>query len=1415
MHRAVRGVRRNYHSYTKLAAARYPDAARQLQPLTDVLAKPKIWATTAVLAVVTILAVNIATQTQQTPQSSAAPQRPPYAMGCEAGATNVTTAAAVRSEVAAGRNVCVTANVGNVNLSAITRPTDVIVSTDSGGSMGSVNMNGSSHIIIRQARVRSVDARATSFVTIEKSTIGGTSDNRVTGHLITALGYQPGIDTANDLTIQDNEIAWTRVEMTGGNADNGDWAFGIRIYGGDRIKILRNYIHEIAGDGIQIGSSGSDNIIDRNEIGPLGTVPTNSREHSDTIQITGNGPNMQITNNWLHHQGYYDGTTNVTGNSGIPYIHGGDSDALLVENNLIEDSRGRAEVCGLGDGSTARSNITVRNNTFRNLGQIGLAGFEWDCDSGSGNTITRNIAVDARGGFDQGGNSASFTQSHNIWGQPNAVTFDSEGNCTSAECNPADEPEIGYRCPVGVWWCAAAEQQPVASAAPTITELPTPGLYPSGITEGPDGNIWFTDESNNLIGKMTPNGVVTTYPIPTGNSMPREITAGPDGNLWFTEFYFFGNKIGKITPAGEITEYQIPTSFSLPVGITAGPDGNIWFTESLSGYVGKLNPSNGQITEYMDGISMGANSYDIISGGDGNMWFSQYGGGETTPARIARLTTDGAAAEFNLVPSGVAADAGVHGLAWGSDNNLWFTQFNYSKLGRLNPANGVVTEFADGLTPNSRPGSIVAAPDGNLWFTESAVDNIGMITTDGEITEYPIAQSSGADGITVGPDDNVWFAARNGGYIGRVELASGTDTEPPTTVSDLNAEVVSQTDINVSWQAATDNVGIEGYRVLYAQGAVDPATLAQIHGTTTNTTYALSGLACGTTYTIAIEVYDQAGNVSDKTDAASTETTQDCIEPDTTPPDTTITSRTTNGTLELGSITAVPTAFFEFTASEVDVTFACEIDNNGYAACDSGSINYSNLAAGAHTFRVRATDAAGNPDLTPAEFSWTRDSTAPSVTMQTPVNGSRVRGDNLPISATATDSGGGVVQSVQFKRCNSSGFSCVNLGAAVPLSEASGTPPTLFSTVWNSSALSDGGYTLEATAIDSAGNTTTAANFAVTVDNTAPEAAITPNVTAVTRQTAASFTMTSSEPDGATFRCALDNASNLTTCANPRSYTSLAAGQHTFYAQAVDTAGNVSPITSFAWTIDLTAPQTVLNRTNLPTGSTTDRSIAFSFNANGESGASFACKLDKPSGVGSYASCTSPKSYTNSDLSALGSYKFSVRATDAAGNVDQTPEEFSWIIISDSPEPEAPDTTITDKPAITTDAASATFKFSSSIANSSFFCDIDSKGAASCNSGSITYDSLTPGQHTFAVYAVAPGNNRDISPAIFTWTVNAPPASKPKKVGDLDGNDRVQLRDLSMLLARWGQGAGSIADLDGNGTVNLRDLSMLLARWEG
>jgi streptogramin lyase len=71
--------------------------------------------------------------------------------------------------------------------------------------------------------------------------------------------------------------------------------------------------------------------------------------------------------------------------------------------------------------------------------------------------------------------------------------------------------------------------------------------------------------------RCVPSGI-QEFSIPTAGSGPVGITSGPDGALWFTENAT--NQIGCITSAGVVTnEFAIATSGSDPDGIVAGPDG--------------------------------------------------------------------------------------------------------------------------------------------------------------------------------------------------------------------------------------------------------------------------------------------------------------------------------------------------------------------------------------------------------------------------------------------------------------------------------------------------------------------------------------------------------------------------------------------------------------------------------------------------------------------------------------------------------------------------------------------------------------------------------------------------------------------------------------------------------------------------
>jgi virginiamycin B lyase len=72
---------------------------------------------------------------------------------------------------------------------------------------------------------------------------------------------------------------------------------------------------------------------------------------------------------------------------------------------------------------------------------------------------------------------------------------------------------------------------PAAATTGQVHEFPAPDDS-WGITTGPDGNLWFTEFSNNKIGRITPSGTVTEFSgISTGGLFYADIAAGPDGNV--------------------------------------------------------------------------------------------------------------------------------------------------------------------------------------------------------------------------------------------------------------------------------------------------------------------------------------------------------------------------------------------------------------------------------------------------------------------------------------------------------------------------------------------------------------------------------------------------------------------------------------------------------------------------------------------------------------------------------------------------------------------------------------------------------------------------------------------------------------------------------------------------------------------
>ena len=148
-------------------------------------------------------------------------------------------------------------------------------------------------------------------------------------------------------------------------------------------------------------------------------------------------------------------------------------------------------------------------------------------------------------------------------------------------------------------------------------------------------------------------------------------------------------------------------------------------------------------------------------------------------------------------------------------------------------------------------------------------------------------------------------------------------------------------------------------------------------------------VAADGSHTLSVRATDAAGNTS--------EPISKTWNVDTDAPETTLGGSGPNGA------TSATSAAFTFTTDD-GTGFECRLDDAlDWTPCSSG-VSFSSLADGPHTFRVRARDAAGNRDGTPATRPWTVDTQAPDTQIDSAPTG-RVSSANASIAFSSNEGG--------------------------------------------------------------------------------------------------------------------------------------------------------------------------------------------------------------------------------------------------------------------------------------------------------------------------------------------------------------------------------------------------------------------------
>ena len=297
--------------------------------------------------------------------------------------------------------------------------------------------------------------------------------------------------------------------------------------------------------------------------------------------------------------------------------------------------------------------------------------------------------------------------------------------------------------------------------------------------------------------QAAPFASLKQFRVPTDNSQPRSITNGSDGNRWFTlGTEFVPSKIGRITPAGDISEFGPACEFCIVTDIIQGPNGVLYYT-SNEPILGRITTS-GDILDPIQIPNSNAVAGDLaVHGNEGNeIWFTDFNNDS-----LWRYNVDSNEFRQYNVPEPHDAVVDANGIVWftaplepgigrldpatgdvrvtqttliprqltiAADGDIWFTaRFTPQGVGRLVPATGEVTEFP--LT-NVGPEGISASPDGTVWFTQTTKGNIARITDAGVITEGKVVRNSEPFGITVAPNGNPWYTMFEANKVATLQL---------------------------------------------------------------------------------------------------------------------------------------------------------------------------------------------------------------------------------------------------------------------------------------------------------------------------------------------------------------------------------------------------------------------------------------------------------------------------------------------------------------------------------------------------------------------------------------------------------------------------------------------------------------------
>jgi chitodextrinase len=328
------------------------------------------------------------------------------------------------------------------------------------------------------------------------------------------------------------------------------------------------------------------------------------------------------------------------------------------------------------------------------------------------------------------------------------------------------------------------------------------------------------------------------------------------------------------------------------------------------------------VTPYVTGD--GLLSFGVSTSGATSISFASRESGANTPQLIVDFLTGAPDTQAPTVPNGLTANASSStqvNLNWNaSSDNIAVTGY---------------TVYRDGV-------SLATVSSSTLAYSDTTVSSA---------TTYQYSVDA--------------FDAAGNHSAPNSQASVTTSDTPPTVPTGLSANVVSPTQVDLGWNASTDNVGVAGYTV-YRDGT----SIATLSGSTL--TYSDTSVLPGITYSYTVDAFDGGGNHSAASDPAVVTT------PDTLPP-----SVPAGLTANASNPTQVDLGWSASTDNVAVSGYTIYRDGTSIATVSGSTLAYSDTTASPVTtyqYSVDAFDGAGNHSAASDPVTATTPDVASSLT---------------------------------------------------------------------------------------------------------------------------------------------------------------------------------------------------------------------------------------------------------------------------------------------------------------------------------------------------------------------------------------------------------------------------------------------------